>query len=116
MEFDVGIAALMVLIMVQVSLVSIYLSVQSSSEMLVYAEEQRERIVFSDELMNRHGIYDLECRSIVPQTIGELPDKPKFNVSLRKPGEPSKAKGLVVRRLVFVGEVRRENERILEIW
>jgi hypothetical protein len=116
MELDVGVAALLSLVVVQLSLASVYLSVQSSSEMLAYADAQLERIVFSDELINRNGVYDAECRSVLPQTVGEVPANARFNVSLRRLGEPSNATGVVVRRLVFVREEVEENERVLEVW
>ncbi|MCD4739775.1 hypothetical protein K8R43_01135 [archaeon] len=84
--------------------------------MVEYAKAQHERIVFSDELINRHGLYDEECKSVIPQTLGVLPKETHFNVSLLKLGEESKAEGIIVRRLVFVGEVNKKNERILEVW
>jgi len=112
-ELDVGVAAIIALVIVQLSITSIFVSVQSSTSMLEYAKAQQERIVFSDEVINRYGLYDEECRSVVPQTLGDVPDGLKFNVSLRELGEESEAEGIIVRRLVFVGE---QDVRVLEVW
>lgn len=116
MELDVSLAVILSLLMLQVSLTSIWLSFTSTAEMLKYAREQRDKIVFSDYLISRYGVYDEHCRSVIPQTIGKLSEGLPYNVSIRKINEPSNASGIVVRRLVFVGERRKENERVLEIW
>lgn len=114
-ELDVGFASLICLVIIQVNVSLVLLSVHESTEMLEYARKQEARIVFSDYLINRYGVYDSDCHSIVPQTISSIPDS-NFNVSLRKLGEKSLAEGVVVKRLVFLGEVKKENERVLEVW
>jgi len=116
MKLDVGIAALLSLVIIQVSLASIWLSESSTASMIEYAQEQRSKIVLSDYLMARYGTYDEHCRSTIPQTIGNLPERLRYNISLRRLGESSNASGVVIRRLVFLGERRKENERLLEIW
>ena len=116
MELDVGLATILSLLIIQVSLTSVWLSITLTAEMVKYAREQRDKIVFSDYLIARYGIYNEHCRSVVPQTIGKIPEKLPYNVSLRKLDEISNASGVVVRRLVFVGDRRKENERVLEIW
>ena len=116
MELDVGLAMVLSLLIIQVSLTSVWLSITSTVEMVEYAQEQRDKIVFSDYLIARYGVYNEHCRSVIPQTIDNIPKKLPYNMTLRKLDGPSNASGIVVRRLVFVGERRKENERVLEIW
>jgi hypothetical protein len=115
-ETDVLIASLAVVFMTQALLVTVFLNVQNTREMLENAREQKARIEYSDLLLNKHALYDNECKSIVTQSVGELPEKLLFNVSLRKPGQESNASGFVVKRFVFVGKGGEKDVRVLEVW
>lgn len=116
---DIGIAFLVIIVLMGLTLVYLDLVASRTRDMLQAYNRQEYLITYSDSLINnpsKLAKYDEAGERVLPHVIDKKKIKSNENYSIYPLNSKIARTGISMKRLVFVDDVGRENVYVLEVW